>query len=319
MTKRLSILPVVDHESWYFYKKHSSLYWSPEEISFSEDRVVFDRLTKKEQKIILNILAFFSFADTLVNNNIQKWFLANPENSMEVDAFYTFQSMIELVHSEVYSLQIMELVSDPEERMDLFNSVEKYPNVKMKTDWINEHIENANLTYVQRLLCFVLIEGLFFSCSFSTIYYFKKKGILLNGLIYSNELISRDEFLHQSFGTMLFNRFNKKNKMSLESVHKIVGEANEIEKQFARDVLYDALPGLNVELMSTYINFLTNQILESIGYPPLFPPSENKNPFDFMAVSYEIETKSNFFEKKESAYQRGFGAGYSNKIDFSKV
>ena len=319
MSKRLSILPIVDQEAWYFYKKHSSLYWSVEEISFSEDRAVFESLPKKEQKIILNILAFFSFADTLVNNNIQKWFNGNPENTIEVDAFYTFQSMIELVHSEVYSLQIMELVFDPKEREDLFNSVEKYPNVKMKTDWINEHIENENLTYVQRLLCFILIEGLFFSCSFSTIYYFKKKGVLLNGLIYSNELISRDEFLHQSFGTMLFNRFNRKNKMSLENVHKIVGEAAEIEKQFAKDVLVDALPGLNLSLMSTYINYLTNQILESIGYAPLFERSENKNPFDFMSVSYEIETKSNFFEKKESSYQRGFGAGYSNKIDFSKV
>lgn len=317
---RLSILPVVDEESWYFYKKHSSLYWSSEEISFAEDRAVFESLSKKEQKIILNILSFFSFADTLVQNNIQKWFNGNPKNSMEANAFYTFQSMIELVHSEVYSLQIMELISDPLERLDLFNSVEKYPNVKMKTDWINEHIENEDLSYVQRLLCFILIEGLFFSCSFSTIYYFKKRGVLLNGLIYSNELISRDEFLHQSFGTMLFNRFNvDENKMPTENVHKIVGEAATIEKQFAKDVLFDALPGLNVDLMSTYINFLTNQILDSIGYPFLFPPNENKNPFDFMAVSYEIETKSNFFEKKESSYQRGFGAGYSNEIDFSRV
>ena len=114
--------------------------------------------------------------------------------------------MIETIHAEVYALQILELVRNPKERDDLFNSVEKYPSVRMKTTWINKWIEDESKDYIHRLLAFILIEGIFFSCSFSTIYYFKKKGVLLNGLIHSNELISRDEYLHQCFGAMLFKR-----------------------------------------------------------------------------------------------------------------
>ena len=206
---RLSILPVEDEEAWKFYKIHQSTFWTTEEISFSEDRVVFENLPKKEQNVILQILAFFSFADTLININISKHFSNYPGNSLEVNAFYSFQSMMENIHAETYSLQILELVKEKEERDMLFNSVQKYPNVQMKTDWIYKWIETKDVKHTHRLLAFTLIEGIFFSCSFSTIFWFKKRGTLLNGLIHSNELISRDESLHQFFGAFLFNRYNE--------------------------------------------------------------------------------------------------------------
>jgi len=316
---RLSILPIEDQEAWRYYKIHAAAFWSAEEISFSEDKIIFDGLSAKEQKIILNILAFFSFADTLVNVNLQKYFLQHENNTLEVNAFYGFQSMIEMIHAEVYSLQILELIRDPRERQDLFNSVEKYPNVQLKTAWINQWIKDDKALYTHRLLAFVLIEGIFFSSSFATIYYFKKKGVLLNGLIHSNELISRDEYLHQTFGAMMFKRNNSVNRLPISDVHAIVSEAVAVETQFASDILGEALPGLNYSLMAQYIRYLANTILKSIGYPCLFDPVENENPFDFMKVSYAIETKSNFFEKQESSYQRAFGNGYLNEIDFSNL
>jgi ribonucleoside-diphosphate reductase beta chain len=315
--QRLSILPVEDSEAWKFYKTHQSTFWTAEEISFSEDRVVFENLPEKEQKIILKILAFFSFADTMINLNISRHFANYPENSLEVNAFYGFQTMMENIHAETYALQILELVKDAEERDLLFNSVQKYPNVRMKIDWINKWIEAENVQHRHRLLAFTLIEGIFFSCSFSTIFWFKKSGTLLNGLIHSNELIARDENLHQFFGAFLFNRYNNVEKLTAEEVHDIVSEAVEIEKQFARDVLEESLPGLTFELMEQYIKFLANNILKSIHYTALYDIGKNANPFDFMDVQFELQTKTNFFEKKESGYQRSFGAGYLNDIDFS--
>ena len=317
--QRLSILPIEDEEAWRFYKTHQSTFWTAEEISFTEDRVIFEKLPEKEQKIILNILAFFSFADTMININISKHFVNYPYNSLEVNAFYGFQTMMENIHSETYALQILELVREKEERDLLFNSVQKYPNVKMKIEWINKWIEANEIKHTHRLLAFTLIEGIFFSCSFSTIFWFKKRGILLNGLIHSNELISRDEALHQFFGAFLFNRYNKSNPLSVGKVHEIVEEAVEIEKQFAQDVLKNALPGLTFQLMQQYIQFLANNILKSINYPALYDIKENTNPFDFMDVQFELQTKTNFFEKKESGYQRSNGSGYLNEIDFSEL
>ncbi len=320
---RLSILPVQDLEAWKFYKTHQSTFWTAEEISFSEDRIVFENLPEKEQKIILKILAFFSFADTMININISKHFANYPKNSLEVNAFYGFQTMMENIHSETYALQILELVKEKEERDLLFNSVQKYPNVQMKTNWINKWIEAKDVKHTHRLLAFTLIEGIFFSCSFSTIFWFKKRGTLLNGLIHSNELISRDEGLHQFFGAFLFNRYNNDNDggafltLDKNDVYTIVKEAVEIEKQFAHDVLEDSLPGLTFKLMTQYIQFLANNILKSIHYPPLYDIKENTNPFDFMDIQFELQTKTNFFEKKESAYQRSYGSGYLNDIDFS--
>lgn len=324
-TRRLSILPVEDLEAWQFYKTHQSTFWTAEEISFSEDRAVFENLPEKEQKIILKILAFFSFADTLININISNHFANYPDNTLEVNAFYGFQTMMENIHSETYALQILELVKEKEERDLLFNSVLSYPNVRMKTDWINKWIEAKDVKHTHRLLAFTLIEGIFFSCSFSTIFWFKKRGTLLNGLIYSNELIARDESLHQFFGAFLFNRYNvpreKNNDLILHTheVHEIVNEAVEIEKQFARDVLEESLPGLTFQLMEQYIQFLANNILKSIYYPPLYDLQKNNNPFDFMEVQFELQTKTNFFEKKESGYQRSYGSGYLNDIDFSEL
>ena len=318
-SERLSILPVEDLKAWEFYKTHQSTFWTAEEISFCEDRVVFENLPEKEQKIILNILAFFSFADTMININISKHFINHPLNSLEVNAFYGFQTMMENIHAETYALQILELVREKEDRDLLFNSVQKYPNVRMKTDWINKWIEakNFNVKHTHRVLAFTLIEGIFFSCSFSTIFWFKKRGTLLNGLIHSNELISRDETLHQFFGAFLFNRYNRTDPLPIEKVHEIVNEAVEIEKQFARDLLQDSLPGLTFQLMEQYIKFLANNILKSIHYPPLYDVKVNTNPFDFMDVQFELQTKTNFFEKKESGYQRSYGSGYLNDIDFS--
>lgn len=315
---RLSILPVKDLEAWQFYKTHQSTFWTAEEISFSEDQIVFDNLPEKQKEIILKILAFFSFADTMININISKHFINFHGNSLEVNAFYGFQTMMENIHAETYALQILELVKEKEKRESLFNSVQKYPNVKMKIDWINKWIESPNVSQTHRLLAFVLIEGIFFSCSFSTIFWFKKQGVLLNGLIHSNELIARDERLHQFFGSFLFNRYNKEIPLKEEIVFEIVNEAVEIEKQFAKDVLQNPLPGLTFELMQEYIEFLANNILKSIHYNPLYN-SKITNPFDFMDVQFELQTKTNFFEKKESSYQRSYGSGYLNNIDFTNV
>lgn len=313
-TERLTLLPVEDEISWNFYKTHMKMFWTAEEIHFGNDLAAFEKMNAEERELLLKVLAFFSCADTLVNINLQKHFLNEPSNTMEMSAFYGFQSMMETIHSETYAMQILNLIKNKVEREKVLNAVAHYPNVAMKIEWMERWIENEHVTHLHRLLAFILIEGIFFSCSFSSIFYFKNRGVELNGLIQSNELIAKDETLHQAFGTMVFNRLNEKIPLAEKQVFAIVDEAVQIESQFAEDMLVNPLPGLNKTLMIQYIHFLANTILSSIGYSATLYPTQ-KNPFEFMESCYEIETKTNFFEKKNAIYQHK-NVGYDSNVVF---
>jgi ribonucleotide reductase beta subunit family protein with ferritin-like domain len=314
---RYTLHPIRDKESWRMYKKHEAMFWTAEEINFVDDKEAFEKLKTYEQKIIINILSFFSSADFLVGINLNKYFLNNPKNSMETDFFYAMQGAMENVHSEVYSLMITNLIKDEEIRNKLFNAMEHFPFIKLKLNWVKSWIDKENLSYPQRLFAFTLVEGLLFSSSFSTIMYFKKRGVEMNGLIQSNELICRDEYLHMSFSLLMFNRHNVgKNKLSQEEVEKIVQEACEIEKSFAKDLLYNPpILGLSLEHMETYIEFLANMILAEAGYEKMFLNSL-VNPFDFMKVGFVISTKTNFFERRATEYQLANNEEMDNNIVF---
>lgn len=314
---RYTLHPIRDKESWAMYKTHESMFWSASEINFTKDKDEFEKLKKNEQKLIINILSFFSSADFLVGINLNKYFLNNPENSMETDFFYAIQGAIENIHSEIYSLMITNLIEDEETRNKLFNAIEFFPFVKMKLDWVKKWIDNDKLSYPQRLFAFTLVEGLLFSSSFSTIMFFKKKGIEMNGLIQSNELIIRDEYLHTSFSLLMFNRHNQgKLKLNQEEIEKIVLEAVDIEKSFATDLLADPpILGLSLKHMHSYIEYLANEILVQANYKKMFEESL-VNPFEFMRVGFVLSTKTNFFERNPTEYQLANNETMNNEIIF---
>lgn len=53
------------------------------------------------------------------------------------------------------------------------------------------------------MISYACVEGIFFSGSFASIFWLKKRG-LMPGLTFSNELISRDEGLHTDFACLMF-------------------------------------------------------------------------------------------------------------------
>lgn len=311
-TNRFALHPIRDQESFKMFKIHESTFWTSEEINFQQDKTAFSKLKKTEQDLIIKILAFFSGADFLVGLNLNKYFLNNPHNSMETDFFYSFQGAMECIHSETYSLMITNLIEDGKLRDSLFNACQHYPFIKMKIDWIRKWIDNETATYPQRLFAFALVEGLLFSASFSSIMFLKNKGVEMNGLIQSNELIMRDEFLHFSFSLMLFNRHNKgSEKLSEKDAITLLKEACDVEKEFARDLLKDPILGLSLESMERYIEYLGNMILSEAGFAKVFQESLS-NPFKFMKEGYVVGTKTNFFEKQSTNYMLSSHSGDDN-------
>ena len=304
---RFVILPINYPKVWELYKKHEASFWTAEEIDLGSDGKDWAAMNDGERHFISHVLAFFAASDGIVNENLAVNFMSEVQLP-EARCFYGFQIMMENIHSETYALLIDTYIKDPQEKHRLFHAIDTIDAVKKKADWALRWIENGS--FAERLVAFAAVEGIFFSGSFCSIFWLKKRG-LMPGLTFSNELISRDEGLHCEFACLLYGMLN--NKLSQEAVYSIIGDAVAIEKEFITDALPVALIGMNAKLMQQYIEFVADRWLAELGYPKMFNAS---NPFDFMEM-ISLEGKTNFFEKRVGDYQKAGVMGNRDSQTFS--
>jgi len=293
---RLTIFPIKHNNIWEMYKKAVSSFWSVEEIDLSKDIDHFNNLSDNEKFFIKNILAFFSSSDTIVNINLGERFLSEVK-PLEAKFFYGFQMAIENIHSETYSLLIDTYIKDPVEKDNCFNAIQTIPCIKKKADWCFKWIEDDIASFSQRLIAFAIVEGVFFSGAFCSIFWLKERG-LMPGLAFSNELISRDEGMHVEFAVLLYSMIE--NRLDEKTVHEIMKEAVNIEKEFITESINCSMLGMNAELMKTYIEFVGDRLLSQLNYSKIWNVN---NVFPFME-RISIETKSNFFEGRVSQYSK---------------
>jgi ribonucleoside-diphosphate reductase beta chain len=305
---RFVIFPIKYHDIWQFYKKAEASFWTAEEIDLSHDLKDWEGLTNDERHFISHVLAFFAASDGIVNENLAENFLSMVQYP-EARFFYGFQVMMENIHSETYSLLIDTYVRDPQEKHRLLNAIDTVPCVQKKAEWALRWIDQAS--FQELLVAFAAVEGIFFSGSFCSIFWLKKRG-LMPGLSFSNELISRDEGLHCDFACLLYTQ-HVVNKLPEEQVAKIICDAVEIEKEFVTDALPVNLIGMNAKLMCQYIEFVADRLLVALGCSKRYGAS---NPFDFMDM-ISLQGKTNFFEKRVAEYQK---AGVMSSVsDTSKA
>ena len=299
---RFVIFPIQHDDIWQYYKKSEASFWTAEEIDLQYDLVDWSqKLNEDEKHFIKHVLAFFAASDGIVNENLAQNFLAEVQYT-EAKFFYGFQIMMENIHSETYSLLIDSYIKDPAEKHKLFHAVETMDCVKKKADWALNWIDKGS--FAERLVAFAAVEGIFFSGSFCSIFWLKKRG-LMPGLSFSNELISRDEGMHCDFACLLYTK-HLVNQLSKETVKKIITDAVEIEKEFVCVSLPVRLIGMNSDLMSQYIEFVADRLLVELGNDKVYNSS---NPFDFMEM-ISLQGKTNFFEKRVAEYQK---AGVMNQ------
>ena len=291
---RFVLLPIKYPAIWEMYKKTEASFWTAEEIDLSDDQKHWDNLNSGERHFISHILAFFSASDGIVNENLAVNFMSEVQLP-EARCFYGFQIMMENIHAETYALLIDTYIKDPEEKDRLFHAIDTVPAVKRKAEWALRWIDNGN--FAERLVAFAAVEGIFFSGSFCSIFWLKKRG-LMPGLTFSNELISRDEGMHCEFACLLYSMLE--NKLSEEQVHGIIRDAVEIEKEFVTDALPVNLIGMNAKLMQQYIEFVADRWISELGYKKIY---NTTNPFDFMEM-ISLQGKTNFFEKRVGDYQK---------------
>ena len=293
---RFVLFPIQHKDIWDMYKKAEASFWTAEEIDLHADLQDWEnKLNDNERYFIKHVLAFFAASDGIVNENLAENFVKEVQYT-EAKFFYGFQMAIENIHSETYSLLIDTYIKDTKDKNHLFNAIDTLDCVKKKANWAINWISKGG--FAERLVAFAAVEGIFFSGSFCSIYWLKKRG-LMPGLTFSNELISRDEGLHCDFACLLYTK-HLINQLPSETVLAIITEAVEIEKEFVCDALPVALIGMNAKLMSQYIEFVADRLLVELGVARHY---NVENPFDFMEM-INLQGKTNFFEKRVAEYQK---------------
>ena len=281
---RFVLFPIQHADIWKFYKQAEASFWTAEEIDLGQDMRDWKNLNDGERHFISHVLAFFAASDGIVNENLAEHFVAEVQYT-EAKFFYGFQIAMENIHSETYSLLIDTYIKDPVERDKLLNAIEHIDCVKKKADWALRWIDNGS--FQERLIAFAAVEGIFFSGSFCSIFWLKKRG-LMPGLTFSNELISRDEGLHCDFACHLYTQHVQ----------------NPLPKETIKEIMTDALPvrliGMNADLMCQYIEFVADRLLMELGCDKVW---NSTNPFDFMDM-ISLQGKTNFFEKRVGDYQK---------------
>lgn len=290
---RYVMFPVRDEDIWKMYKKQVDCFWRAEEVDLSKDLGDWSRLNEDEQYFISMVLAFFAASDGIVMENLATRFMADVQLA-EARAFYGFQIAMENIHSEMYSLLIDTYIKDRETRGRMFSAIKTVPCIQKKADWARKWI-SGDQTFATRLVAFACVEGIFFSSSFAAIYWIKKRG-LMPGLTLSNEFISRDEALHTEFAIMLYGKLLEKPDKIL--AQNIVREAVEIEKEFITVALPCRMIGMNMKLMSQYVEFVGDRLCVQLSVPKIYGVP---NPLDFMEL-ISVDSKVNFFERMNSEY-----------------
>jgi len=306
-SNRFVLFPIQHDDVWKMYKKAEASFWTAEEIDLASDMKDWENLSADEQYFVSHVLAFFAASDGIVNENLAANF-ATEVTIPEGRCFYGFQIAVENIHSETYSLLIDTYIKDPMEKDKLLNAIDTISCVKKKADWALQWCDARNASFAERCVAFAAVEGIFFSGSFCSVFWLKKRG-LMPGLCFSNELISRDEGLHCDFACLLYSKLV--NKLSNERIVEIISNAVEIEKEFVCDALPVELIGMNSTLMCNYIEFCADRLLVALGVPKYY---DAQNPFDWMEM-ISLQGKTNFFEKRVGEYAKsGVGVDASKQV-----
>ena len=306
---RFVLFPLEHHDIWDYYKKAQQVFWTAEEIDLQQDFTDWEKLNEGEKHFVKHILAFFAASDGIVNENLAENFVSEVQYT-EAKFFYGFQIMMENIHSETYSLLIDTYIKDKEEQNHLFNAIDTVPAVQKKAEWALKWIGSES--FVERLVAFAAVEGIFFSGSFCSIFWLKKRG-LMPGLSFSNELISRDEGLHTDFAVHLYNN-HIENKLSRERLIEIIDSALVIEKEFITEALPVSLIGMNSNLMKQYLEYVSDRLLMDLGVGKVY---NSENPFDFMQ-NIALQNKTNFFEKRVADYVKSGVGEVQEQISFDE-
>lgn len=295
MITRTTTYPILNQQAWDYYTRAKALYWTPNEVTLSKDKSDFmNKLSDPERHFVKFVLAFFSSFDGLVNISIIKRF-KKEFTDLEIRYFYEYQVMMENIHAEMYSILLMELISDPTEQLKLLSALTEIPIIEKMGKYIAKCI-NYDEPLTTQLLRQACVEGIFFTGCFCVIYWLQQRG-LMPGLAQSNELIARDEALHTEFAIYLI---KYSGGISKDVAIGVILDAIKLAKEFMRDAIIDDMRDMNYIKICQYLEQVGDNILVMLDLDPIF---NGPRPFVFMN-QINLKNKSDFFDKRVTEYAK---------------
>lgn len=294
-------------------EKQLSFFWRPEEVDLSKDRSDYQSLTKHEQHIFLSNLKYQTLLDSIQGRSPNIAFL--PIVSLpEVETWIETWAFSETIHSRSYTYIIRNLLNDPsvvfEDIVDnneisarandisyyydeLIHSINLYQLHGEGTHQVRGKSVEVNLQTLKEKLYLNLVsvnvlEAIRFYVSFACSFAFAERS-LMEGNAKIIKFIARDEALHLS-GTqhMLQIMASGKDDPDMKKIAQkltkqtrdIFIQAAEQEKQWAKYLFHQgSMIGLNGAILEQYIEYITNQRMESLNLEPAFAKRHNPLPW----------------------------------------
>ena len=280
-----------------FFDDAQASFWITKEIRLTDDIAEWQALDSPTREFVTSVLAFFFAADGIVGESLTTRYMEMMDPACR--AFLAYQLYNEQVHSQTYALLLKTLISSDAERDRVVGQVANMPHIRGKTAWSTRWLEPRESTYAERTVAFACVELIFFSASFCSLFWIRRKGIL-KGLTFSNELISRDEGLHGDFACALFRQLRK--KPTAARVLEIVREATELEIQFVDGALRADMIGMKPALLKDHVKYMGDRVLRQLGYAAHY---NVHSPYLDLCERQSLQGHTNFFERNVSEYQRG--------------
>lgn len=302
------LLPIENYNLYKLFIEQQSVLWKQSEIHYNDIRDDWNNLTPTEQHITKNILALFAQLDNIVSQNISCNFI-NETDFKEAIAFYGLQNYVEIVHAYAYANMISECISDPIERVNLFESVKNYDSVFQITQWIKKYMKH-DIAYLERIIAFICLEGVIFMFGFIFILWLKDKNKLIPIGI-ANEWILRDEKIHTDFGIELY-KLTHGQKLEYEKVIEIFDSAINVAKAWVNETLPTKYENLCVDQIINYVKCIADEILEKLEYPKYYNVSHEC----YWMLKSPLNIKTNFFEKQVTTYSSSVNSKIEILDDF---
>ncbi len=294
-------------------EKQLSFFWRPEEVDLSSDRKDFQNLPEHEKHIFISNLKYQTLLDSVQGRSPNVAFL--PIVSIpELETWIETWSFSETIHSRSYTHIIRNILPDPSVVFndivgnseiikraasvsqyydDLIRMVGYYNLMGEGTHEINGKKIRVDKRELKKLLYLTVIsvnvlEAVRFYVSFACSFAYAERA-LMEGNAKVIKLIARDEALHL-MGTQEMIKIMKEGKDDPEmaevakecegQAYQIFIDAAEQEKEWAKYLFKDgSMIGLNAEILSQYVEYITNTRMRAIGLKNSFPTVTNPLPW----------------------------------------
>jgi len=287
-------------------------FWRPEEVSLQKDRADYQTLRPEQKHIFTSNLKYQILLDSVQGRGPGMAFI--PYCSLpELEACMTVWEFMEMIHSRSYTYIIKNVYSDPSEVFDsilnndkilerassvtgayddFINSAQFYGNSNL---WIHAQ-EGAGTAKEERyelkrklyraIANVNILEGIRFYVSFACSFAFGELK-LMEGSAKIISLIARDENQHLVITQNILNKWREGDDPEMQQIAKEEEEwvisafdncVNE-EKRWAEYLFKDgSMIGLNDKLLWSYVEWIANRRMKSIGIKPLYDIAAKNNP-----------------------------------------